>query len=54
MNDRVYVSKEEWEKLDRLAQLELIALSNMTGEEVCNAFSEEAHRKEYDELAYGE
>ena len=37
---RVYVSKEEWGKLSELAQLELIALSMMTGEDIINALEQ--------------
>ena len=31
---RVYVSQEEWDKLDIEVKVELIALSRMTGEEI--------------------
>jgi translation initiation factor IF-1 len=42
---RVYVSKEEWERLSELAQLELIALSMMTGEEIENTLTGKLRNK---------
>lgn len=50
MNDRVYVSKEEWDKLRREAQLELIALSNMDSDQVLSGFSHKEHKEEYEKI----